>query len=547
MTDADEIRRHAAAEAARLAPRDPGLPAVEWIGGVQAALLAGALEAGALEAGAVLTAASARAAALSAALALPSSWTDPPAARLEIRARLDLMARGEPLNWTKDAMGEALEVAADAGDDVARDASEHATGTAGDALVRKWAEDLALYARPLLADLFPQPDDGDDSEPREWAGRFVAWLERCPARPSAPAMREAAELRALVAQVELPGRLAHSRLLVTLLRPDYILARLTWAWSMRALWEERSARLRDNPPALALPFAVPFAQTLRAARWDDDRRRLVDASGEPLPLVPTMPDLLPELRGLGELGSLTSHRLARWFVREGWERWAREEPEPGRLTIEGGWAALAEAIGARSKKAAGEVERVTLAWEATRVEWDAPGRSGSLPLLTGHDLVKAAPGRSARLTLFLSPMFLPGMVYKFPAGRRPPLVPVLPLPPLVGGRQTHAAQAALQLGVLAELRARAVELFERGGASIPGARWAELAREANLPRGDLLASVLDRWTQDGDDGPAFLSRDGDRWTLADAHADARDFLAAGGRRTARARAGGRLTAAKRAK
>ena len=61
-------------------------------------------------------------------------------------------------------------------------------------------------------------------------------------------------------------------------------------------------------------------------------------------------------------------------------------------------------------------------------------------------------------------------------------------------------------------------------------RLAELARKAGLPVA-LVPRVLDRWTQDGTDGAAFLeSPSRGRYTLGKAHARELAFLLASGRR-----------------
>mgnify|MGYP003351292703 CR=1 FL=1 len=52
----------------------------------------------------------------------------------------------------------------------------------------------------------------------------------------------------------------------------------------------------------------------------------------------------------------------------------------------------------------------------------------------------------------------------------------------------------------------------------------DVAAEASLPAGSL-RPVIERWTQDGDDGPAFLSTvSPERYTLAEAHEAIRRFL-----------------------
>ena len=98
------------------------------------------------------------------------------------------------------------------------------------------------------------------------------------------------------------------------------------------------------------------------------------------------------------------------------------------------------------------------------------------------------------------------------------------LPPLIGRERDHGAQAVLQLQVMAEFRRRARELASQEGVLLPYERWQEMAADASLPQGALRA-VIERWTRDGDDGPAFLSTvSPERYTLAEAHEAIRRFL-----------------------
>jgi hypothetical protein len=60
-----------------------------------------------------------------------------------------------------------------------------------------------------------------------------------------------------------------------------------------------------------------------------------------------------------------------------------------------------------------------------------------------------------------------------------------------------------------------VELIEHGGVRLADEDLAQLAANVGLASG-LVARVIDRWMQDGNDGPAFLARvdgEADRFTL----------------------------------
>ena len=84
--------------------------------------------------------------------------------------------------------------------------------------------------------------------------------------------------------------------------------------------------------------------------------------------------------------------------------------------------------------------------------------------------------------------------------------------------------------VVQELRTHARTLASDGSVPISPERLAELAGKAGLPTG-MVPRVIDRWTQDGHDGAAFLeSPSRNRYTLGKTHARELAFLLASGRR-----------------
>lgn len=138
---------------------------------------------------------------------------------------------------------------------------------------------------------------------------------------------------------------------------------------------------------------------------------------------------------------------------------------------------------------------------------------------------------------------LPGRTRRGREDRR--LVPLPDLAPFVGDRRTHGAQASYQLAVLGEMRRRAVELVEHGGVLLADEELERLASAVGLPV-SMIRRVVDRWSQDGHDGPAFLVRcGGGRYTLGAAYASALELLRDGGERERRGAARGRQGAAGR--
>lgn len=104
------------------------------------------------------------------------------------------------------------------------------------------------------------------------------------------------------------------------------------------------------------------------------------------------------------------------------------------------------------------------------------------------------------------------------------MIPLLEDPPLVSSSYSHAGQYLLQMKAMAEFSKQSVGLAQNGAVQITENTWNELAEQCCLPK-EVLRKVLDRWTQDGDDGAKFLERvDGDFYTLGQSHQKALEFL-----------------------
>lgn len=252
-------------------------------------------------------------------------------------------------------------------------------------------------------------------------------------------------------------------------------------------------------------------------------------------------------RGLTLLGSVTAHRLLRWEITEGHQRVVRREVDARALHIDGGWSALAERLQLHSHKAADDIHAIVVAQAHSCFRF-AGGAYGNL---LSYTVMPSVGRRKGFARIILGDALLPDFLFEIraklghtsrTAREAQRLVPMVDLPPLVGRPNEHGQQASLSLAVVTELRHRAAELFEQGGILLNLDRWRELAELAGLPVG-LLEQVLDRWTQDGDDGPAFLERtDKDRFTLAPTHSAARAFILEAGRREAEGAEAGKRSA-----
>jgi hypothetical protein len=302
-----------------------------------------------------------------------------------------------------------------------------------------------------------------------------------------------------------------------------------------------------RPPAIAYAVHEPVTTLF-------SRRVQVECAGGQMPLPlrdgravrfdldgPPVADgkALERVRqGLALFGSVVGHRVIRDQIFTG-HRQALDlgNPDPRIIVVEGGWTAYADRLGMHSKKAAEQIRDVVEAENACEI----PLPDGSYGRLLSREIRPARGHESGKLTLILGTALLPNYVPELRrelgdrAKRRDMvlalrLVPVLPLPPFAGGRANEQGpQATLSMDVVAHFRAHALDLAEKGGVSLDRAAFRAMAKAAGVPA-SMADAVLDRWTRDGDDGPAFLKVVGpDLYTLGDAHAAARSFLEEAGR------------------
>lgn len=336
-----------------------------------------------------------------------------------------------------------------------------------------------------------------------------------------------------------------------------------------ALWKDRVAgrveeERRRGPPALA--YAVhDSAARLFSRRVDvqciDGQMPLALREGQAVKFAlegPALADVkaIERLRqGVALFGSVVGHRVIRDQIFTGHRQALDRNPDPRLIVVEGGWTAYAERLKMHGKKAAEQIRDVVEAENACEI----PLPDGSYGRLLSREITLARGRASGRLTLILGTALLPNYVPELQRAMGPRaksremvlatrLVPVLPLPPFVGGRANEQGpQATLSMDVVSFLRERARELVEEGGVLLDAATFRVMAKGAGVPVG-MAAAVLDRWTQDADDGPAFLKRVGpDRYTLGDAHAAARAFVEDAGRRSIGASEAGRVGAERRQK
>lgn len=310
------------------------------------------------------------------------------------------------------------------------------------------------------------------------------------------------------------------------------------------LWRDvvgpRLERERKDPPALVMSIHKAASRLFSRVTREEERngQRVIPMPGDTVVRVATMDagalNATMVDRGIKLFGTVAAHRVLRWQVFTGHTQALEGSPDPRVITVEGGIEGLThDILGMKSKKDSTKVRDIIEAEHA--IELTIQG--GSLGRLLNRTLYPAHGQRRARLELVLGTLLLPNYVHHLRklvptlASAESRLVPVLALPPFVGGQErSYGPQATFSMLLVAVLRERARELVAHGGVRLTDEELAALAEKAGLAA-STVPKVLDRWLLDGDDGPAFLARVGrDRYTLGAAHMKERAFLEKGGRR-----------------
>lgn len=324
---------------------------------------------------------------------------------------------------------------------------------------------------------------------------------------------------------------------------------------VEALWRdivrpqlERAAR---KPPALARLVHAPVTALLSDPKVQEKGGQMALDLGLSAPcIIREVADLPSATRGVELFKSIHAHRVLWHIVFAAHERAAAIPGWSPHLEYEGGYAALAEACGIKGGKGAEQVRALVDLFSV--LDLTLPKYQGGLLTRT---FIEAKGQRRALLTIIPGTPILPGYVHELQrvagvasaaARLEQNLIPLLPVPPVLGRGNDAGPQATLQLRVMAHLRDHAADLAEGRGAPLPLDTWTRLAEESRVPR-SLATRLLPHWQEDHRDGPAVLKQvDRDRYTLGDAHAAARTFLEDGGRRSLDSSEAGRRSVAKRA-
>ena len=324
-------------------------------------------------------------------------------------------------------------------------------------------------------------------------------------------------------------------------------------------WESTTKRQVINRPAVTISIHEDLTNVHSRSHVLENKngqRALTfpdrDSYAVILSPTPSMENtMLDELvtRGASLLGSVYAHRLLRFEIVTAHEQALRHDADPRLIRIDGGWSVLAhDTLKIKNKSAADDLKAIAYAQQAVRLPLPNGGFQNGLITL------RDAPGQGRRkgsIGITLCEMLLPNFVHELIGNGRETrehrrLVPVLrELPPMLGRTNEQGAQATLSMRVMQRLRTHARELAQTGAVTITPDQWTEDADAAKLPRA-MLPRVLDRWTQDGDDGPAFLRTPSPgAFTLGEAHAAELAFVVSAGWKEITGSEAGQRSSAKR--
>jgi hypothetical protein len=299
-----------------------------------------------------------------------------------------------------------------------------------------------------------------------------------------------------------------------------ILADVVWEDVCSTLW----AREVKNVPALTQGVHPSVARILsqRIEAKEIDSRLHILHEKKIIANLPTIdPKLIPAVtKGIHSLNSLYHHKLIRFECRAGFENWIAGKTDVRLLRFERGCSEIAERLGLKSNQSIEEIKNLLHAQAHLQFRFD-DGSEGNLIVLSKFR--SSTSGREDGIMITLGPQLLPH--YTFQTTKRERLlIPVPDLPPLISSSNSHASQAALQMLVMQIFADQSLELAEAGCVQITDETWRELATEAGLPP-TILKQTIDRWLNDGDDGPRFLvATESNKYSFGAAYKKEEDFL-----------------------
>lgn len=227
-------------------------------------------------------------------------------------------------------------------------------------------------------------------------------------------------------------------------------------------------------------------------------------------------------KGVKKLNSVTGHRLIRFFVQSAFEQIINKYSDHRVLRLDRGAKEVAERLGLKSGNTILIIKEIIHAMAFFYFE--CPEINGNLIQLKKYKSSKTGR-KDEGYEITIGTSLLPYKTFDaYHNGECGLLIPLLKDPPLVNPNQSHAGQYLLQMNIMGEFSNQSIQLANEGVIQLSQEKLNKLSQVCDL-RPEVLRKVLERWTQDGDDGAKFLERvEDDFFTLGSEYKKELDFL-----------------------
>ena len=282
------------------------------------------------------------------------------------------------------------------------------------------------------------------------------------------------------------------------------LAMLRWKDQLEKLVQ----RKQNNAPALTYQFYIQINEvTKRETSLQNNNFNIINKEGRIISTIGKSPETTLSTMeqitksNLPLLASITSHYLWRWFIEQAHKQHLLDVEQPYKIELIGGYTKLGKLSGAgESKEATSRIKRIIDM--SSMCNYSYEGKTGTYRgNLLSFEYFEAYGRKSSKLTITLARPLCPGFVEELPEGNskynhQKILIPWVKMPLLVGKNSAHhAPQSSFQLDMVARMRLKACEIYERGGILINNENMIELAREAKLSV-DLMWKVIETWVNE---------------------------------------------------
>lgn len=299
-----------------------------------------------------------------------------------------------------------------------------------------------------------------------------------------------------------------------------------------ALWEDvvkRSWRFKEKQvPALTTSVQAPVSKMLTPKNKIIEKEKDIQIfhGGSLLGFVPIstiQQGIISTItNGVYKLNTVAGHRIVRFLVHSVFGKIISNDGDHRVLKFDRGASDLVELLGLSGHKAVTNIKEIVHAMAF--FYFQDPLINGNLIQLKKYK--SPITGRKDEGYLItVGTSLIPYQTFDaYKRGECGLLIPLLRDPPLVKPNQYHSAQYSLQMHLMAEFSKNSIQFFKEGAIYLPQEKRLECAHACGMPQ-DILAKVLDRWTQDGEDGTKFLERiEDDHFSLGSEYSSASEFL-----------------------